>query len=183
MIYGVECDDPNCGFCYGRPTTTEKPMASDLFAHARRSDPRTSHSNADKVRPRVPKIRDQVLAFAHDREDFIDEDLVQAFPGTPESSYRKRRSELTEENWIVDTGRTRKNGDGNDSIVWQHRHRHPSPGPLIPRVVKATKAEKAGVEPHARHLEDFARAMRSEGRSAMADELQACADLMRKLAV
>jgi hypothetical protein len=32
MLYGVECDDPGCGFCYGRqPTTTEKPMAKDLF--------------------------------------------------------------------------------------------------------------------------------------------------------
>jgi hypothetical protein len=155
----------------------------DTLAHTRSTDPRTSHRAAHKVRPRAPTIRAQVLAFARNRMDFIDEDLVEAFPGSPESSYRKRRSELTEGNWIVDTGRTRRNGDGNDMVVWQHRDRHPSPPPLKARETKVRpKEDRARALAHATNLDSFADAMRKEGRSMMADELRECAAMMRRLA-
>jgi hypothetical protein len=153
--------------------------------HTRREDPDTSHKAARTLRRTRLSLRDKVLSFAADHADFIDEDLVHAFPDAPESSYRKRRSELTEEGWIVDSGRRRKNGDGNDMIVWVYRSRHPNPPPLIGRRTSGPEPRgpdrTAGLQ-HAANLEEGARQMRREGRAMWADQLQQAAEYIRSVA-
>lgn len=151
--------------------------------HTGRFDPRTSHRAARRLKPGRLTIRDRVLSFAADRPEFIDEDLVDAFPDAPESSYRKRRTELTEEGWIVDSERTRNNRDGNAEIVWVYRSKHPSPPPLRSRrATKATKGEvRAQAEAHATRLDQFAASMKKEGRGPFANALLDAADFIRNV--
>lgn len=95
----------------------------------RNPDHATSEKAANTVR-RQP-IRKQVLTFSETADNgFIDEQLQALNPDAPESSYRKRRSELTDEGYILDTGVTRKNSKGQDSTVWIHRKFHPAPPPI-----------------------------------------------------
>lgn len=152
------------------------------FAHARRDDPDTSHLAADTIRPAVPTIRLQVKNYAHEHFEFTDDELVHAFPDSPESSYRKRRSELTEQGWIVDTGKRRANGDGNLCIVWQHRDHHPDPPPLKTKSGKASKETKAEAQSYVPQLRNYARQMRGEGRGAFANDLERAAELIAQLA-
>lgn len=82
----------------------------------------TSIAAAVKVSERKPSIRKIVEDFALTRpEGFIDEELQALDPNAPESSFRKRRTELADVNTIVPTGLTRKNSKGQDCIVWTHR--------------------------------------------------------------
>ena len=103
----------------------------DLFAvppakskpATRTDDHPTSIKAAARAEAAQGTIRFHVHKFAKDAGEagFIDADLIAAFPDAPESSYRKRRSELTAEGLIVDSGRQRQNDHGNDEIVWIHR--------------------------------------------------------------
>lgn len=68
-------------------------------------------------------IRDAVLAFAKSAgaAGFIDHDLRAINPDAPESSIRKRRSELTQQGIIVNTGNTRTNENGVSAFIFKHR--------------------------------------------------------------
>lgn len=93
-------------------------------------DHATSEKAANKVQRKT--IRSIVLTFAEGMSNgFIDEQVFALNPDAPESSYRKRRSELTEEGFILDTGTERKNSKGQDCTVWIHRKFHPAPPPLL----------------------------------------------------
>ena len=61
---------------------------------------------------------------------------------TAESSVRKRRSELAQENVLLDTGRVRKNRHGNEEKVWMHREFHHNPPPLVDRVQPISKDQQ-----------------------------------------
>lgn len=94
------------------------------------SDHATSEAAAAKVSQRKPTIRALVLIYAQQASNgFIDDDLRVIDPDAPESSLRKRRSELTDDNLILDSGRTRHNKHGLESKVWIHRKFHPNPPP------------------------------------------------------
>lgn len=95
----------------------------DIPPRSRRDDPDTSAKAAKKIEPFAPTIRQQVERFAQEagHAGFIDEDLSIQFGAENVSSYRTRRAELTDGNVILDTGKRRHNGAGNECIVWIHR--------------------------------------------------------------
>jgi hypothetical protein len=151
-------------------------------APTRSGDPRTSYAAADAISPHVPTIREQVLAWAETKpEGFIDEELSDHF-GAEGSSYRTRRAELTEEQWIIDTGRERENGHGRLCVIWKHRSHVVMPPPLKPRAQPPSTAAKDEGRDMADKLGRFAEQMRREGRAAFSDELLEAQRIMRELA-
>lgn len=86
---------------------------------ARRADPETSFEAAHSVSDRVSKLQADVLAFAKraGREGFTDVELNSHFHHTG-STYRTRRSELTEAGKIVDSTIRRTYNSGRRHIVW-----------------------------------------------------------------
>lgn len=103
----------------------EEPPA-DLFsyrppeqAHARHSDPDTSHDAARSVSPKVAKVQRQVLAYAASKPDgFTDRHLQDAFADST-STYRTRRSELVAKGYIRDSGERSVLHGRRRFIVWQ----------------------------------------------------------------
>lgn len=94
-----------------------------LAAHARGSDPRTSHLAAKAVSPSLTELQGQVESFALScgRHGFTDRDLARHF-GDSGSTMRSRRAELTRRGVIEDSGRrTKPEGSGRLHIVWKHR--------------------------------------------------------------
>jgi hypothetical protein len=70
--------------------------------------------------PVTGKIAVDVLLWFRSRGAYggTDHELTLAFPDAPESSYRKRRTELTQKGLLRDSGRTRKNAKLYDQVVW-----------------------------------------------------------------
>ena len=66
------------------------------------------------------KIATRVLLWFRSRGAYggTDYELKLAFPDAPESSYRKRRSELSQLGLLRDSGKTRKNANMYDQVVW-----------------------------------------------------------------
>ena len=96
----------------------------------RTPDHATSEAAAGKVKRLT--IRARVLCYAENTpRGFIDEQLHELSPSSPESSFRKRRSELSDECIILDTGRTRANSHGDQCVIWCHRKFHPNPPPIV----------------------------------------------------
>lgn len=112
----------------------------------RTSDHQTSISAAKAVEPVRETLKQIVLRFAKDAGPggFTDSDLVNFDPGKAESSLRKRRTELTEKNWIVSAGFTRPNDRYQSEMVWLHRDFADSPPPLVeaPKRAKKVSAEE-----------------------------------------
>lgn len=101
------------------------------------------HSTSEKAASGVKRqtIRARVLAFAESMPGgFIDEQVQQLELGRPESSFRKRRTELTDDGYILDSGVERKNSKGQDCTVWIHRKFHPAPPPIKVKV-RGTRAQ------------------------------------------
>lgn len=96
------------------------------------------HSTSEQAARKVNRvtIRSRVLAFAEGMPNaFIDEQVRALDPASPESSWRKRRSELADEGYILNTGVTRPNSFGDQCIVWIHRKFHPAPPPIKVKAV------------------------------------------------
>lgn len=93
------------------------------------------HSTSIKAAQRVKRVtlREAVLNYALSVNGFTDEDLRKQWPGQPESSLRKRRTELTQENYILEVGSTTTNDHGQSVKLWQHRDHHPCPPPIVDR--------------------------------------------------
>lgn len=91
-------------------------------AHARRTDPDTSHRAAREVTPHLDTIRAEVerWALGCGPEGFIDEELSAAFEASDSSSYRTRRAELTDAGRIVFSGRKRLNSSMRQCMIWMH---------------------------------------------------------------
>ena len=111
----------------------------ELAGMVRRDDHATSIAAATTVR-RVT-LRQCVLDIALQKGalGITDDELKVAHPDTPESSVRKRRTELAQENVLLDTGRTRMNRHGQDEAVWVHRDFHAFPPPLVERTAPMSK--------------------------------------------
>lgn len=156
--------------------------------HTRSSDPDTSHGAADTLRPRAPSIRKQVLDFALERgRTFTDDELVLSHPAAPESSFRKRRSELTEENRIVDSRRRSLNRHENEVILWVHRDHARQygvdPGPVRKRTSERQLRSDlvAAARAKAATLRGFGPGLRGQGMSALAGDLEEAAGLLERL--
>jgi hypothetical protein len=102
-------------------------MPDDLFggdrAHARRSDPQTSHRAADVVSAGLNAIQRQVEAYGKSRlAGFLDIELVEAIPDLGPSTLRTRRAELVARNILLDSGkRITPEGHSSPHTVWIHR--------------------------------------------------------------
>lgn len=157
---------------------------ADLFgpAVARTTDPQTSHDAAEAVTPATPTIRKQVWDFAQGRgpEGFIDEDLVLKWPDAPESSYRKRRCELTESNYILDSGRTRRNRAGMDCIVWVARVFVPNAPPTTKLEARPT-VDQAEARRLVRDLMEGATIATGYGLVGVAQNMRDAAQMLRAL--
>ncbi len=90
-------------------------------ALARRSDPITSHEAAEAATKEITRKQRQVLAYAYRRgsEGFTDLDLEKNFEDYS-STYRSRRSELTDLAMIRDSGSKMKpRARGRSYIIWR----------------------------------------------------------------
>lgn len=115
-----------------------KQANAQVIGMTRNPDHQTSISAAEKVAGRKLTIRERVEVFALARPTgFIDSEIVAAFASHPESSFRKRRTELTQEAVIVPTEMTRKNSAGQDCIVFMHRDHMINPPPLKKRAASS----------------------------------------------
>lgn len=96
---------------------------SEPAAHARRTDPGTSHEAARAVTPGITELQAVVERYALERgpEGFTDAAMSDALDDAS-STFRTRRSELTVRGIILDSGRRAKHGDSDrNRIVWVHR--------------------------------------------------------------
>jgi hypothetical protein len=91
------------------------------MAHARNTDPITSHEAAASVND-ITKTQEFILkALVRPRTDI---DLVEAYrnlklaPRASESGIRSRRAELVRAGLIMDTGERVKLASGRNAIVW-----------------------------------------------------------------
>jgi hypothetical protein len=123
-------------------------MSHDIQGMVRRDDHRTSVDAAINLKARRFTLREQVIEFAKASlaHGLTDDELKTARPETPESSLRKRRTELAQENILVETGVTRVNRHGQDEKVWMHRDFHPSPPPIVERDISAKPSRIARLE-------------------------------------
>lgn len=173
-------------------------MGDDLFAiptgrpkppRTANAAPETSHRAAAKVDPVVRSVRDQVIDFAKraGEQGFTDGQIVALgddwFEG--DRTYRPRRTELTDENIILDSGRRVENERGNPVVVWVHRDFCPDAPPI--REAGESREPKRAAKPKSEgremavQLGQFAKQMKAEGRTWFADELERAADLMARL--
>jgi hypothetical protein len=96
----------------------------EMQAQTRANDHATSKAAAKAIDKVSGKIALAVLSYARQNpQGFIDDDLKVAFSNAPESSYRKRRSELTNRGYLepkmgLGLPMTRKNRNGRDETVW-----------------------------------------------------------------
>ena len=94
-------------------------------AHARKSDPITSHLAADAVGDTTPLQRRILTLFEVSHIGLNDEQLIvmyksafgHVWPAT-ESSLRSRRNDLVVKGHLRDSGQTRPTATGHKSIVW-----------------------------------------------------------------
>lgn len=104
----------------------------EIEAHARRTDPGTSHAAAASVTPRIRESQDLVLRALRRLGPATDETLVayyadaaRRFPGRirqqSPSGIRTRRRELTDAELVFDTGRRTVLKSGRKAIVWAAR--------------------------------------------------------------
>jgi hypothetical protein len=125
----------------------EDPGTIDLLdGMVRKPDHETSIKAARGVRRFT--LREIVEQYARDcgRSGFTDEDLKLMQPPRPESSLRKRRTELAQENIVLETGRTRTNDFAQQEKVWVHRDFHPSPPPIQERDTTPKQSRLARAE-------------------------------------
>ena len=155
-------------------------------AHARRTDPDTSHWAAKAVTPGLPDLQATVEGFAHwcGPDGFTDLDLSESLDSDT-STYRTRRAELTARNIIVDSGRKRRTGESPHlRIVWVHRAFATNPPPVVdaPASAPANDVLKGEALAHAAKLRVMAVGFRRQGLGPASDEVEHAAELLTKLA-
>jgi hypothetical protein len=156
---------------------------SEERAHARVSDPGTSHAAAAAVTPGLPTLQAMVERWALRRpEGFLDVDLTLAHPDLGPSTLRTRRSELGARNIIVDSGRRiTPAGATTPHTVWLHRSFVFDPPPLLPppETKAPTDDNRAARVAFAVKMDGYAKTAKAEGRSFLAAELTEAARLLR----
>lgn len=162
---------------------------SDLFnapadqAHARRTDPKTSHQAADSVTPDLRQLQARVADYAKRRglSGFTDAEMSHDLKDDT-STYRTRRSELTARNIILDSGERRTFGESTrQRIVWKHRDYVKNAPSVCDPPKPASDEDRADGRDMAIKLAGFAVSMKKEGRAMFADELSEAAAIMKRL--
>lgn len=154
-------------------------------AHARNTDPETSHEAADFATLGIQTARTMVERFAYKQgpAGFVDAQMSDQF-GDTGSTLRTRRSELTSQNIILDSGRVAKYGESDrNRIVWVHRDFVPNAPPRLDEVAAPAKNEhRQEALAMAAEFEGYGRSFRAEGRAAISERCAAVAALLRSLA-
>lgn len=78
---------------------------------------RTSREAAEKIEPKAGTIRYQIYSAIKDNNGLTDYELETLLRGKHQTISASRRS-LVLDGWLIDSGRTRKNPQGNECIVW-----------------------------------------------------------------
>jgi hypothetical protein len=168
-------------------------MPESLFermdkAHARRTDPETSHEAAAHATLGIERQRRlvEVYAVARGAVGFMDAQLEDAHPTESDSGLRTRRSELTARNIILDSGRRdRMPGSPRKRIVWAHRDFIDNAPPIRDAPPSSAQLTVDRAEAHAKAtlLATIAAGLRrTHGLDAAATEIEAAAELLRRLA-
>lgn len=91
-----------------------------MEAHARNTDPDTSHEAAEAIAPRIAQVQAAVLRFAAlcGGRGFTDLDLNAHF-ASGSSTYRSRRAELVGLGLVEDSGIRTGNGKGRKHALWR----------------------------------------------------------------
>lgn len=157
-------------------------------AHARRSDPGTSHEAAAAVtRWGLLPLQRIVEAYASRFGDgFYDVDLCEAHPDIGESTLRTRRAELVARNILLPHGKGKPAGSTTNHTKWIHRNFATG---LVPDVVEPPAPAAPEVEPDLRSdaltmaakLDAYSTTQRNEGRVYLSNELAEAARIMRGL--
>jgi hypothetical protein len=156
---------------------------SEQTAHARRHDPQTSYEAADATTPRLRELQAHVEAYARriGPGGFTDAQLAADLDDAG-STYRTRRSELTDRNIILDSGQRRTFGPSpRRRIVWVHRD-YVANAPAIcepPPSPAQREQYRAQGEQHAAKMEAQATQMANEGRALFAQSLRETAQFIR----
>lgn len=108
---------------FGPPADVERAVEPE--AHARRSDPETSHEAARSV-DKIRESQEAILAvFREHGRPMTDDELLRRYRAShahdrpqSDSGIRTRRSELVEANRLVDTGQRVRLSSGRRAIVW-----------------------------------------------------------------
>lgn len=77
----------------------------------------TSSSAAKNVLPRTGSIRRQIFDLIQNHNGLTDDALERILEGKHQTISASRHS-LVKDGWLVDSGRTAKNAQGNDCIIW-----------------------------------------------------------------
>jgi hypothetical protein len=155
----------------------------DDHAHARRTDPDTSHDAAAAVSPDLRALQMRVEAFAlrAGPHGFTDAEM-EANLGDSGSTLRTRRSELSARNIVLDSGQRRTFGDSaRRRIVWVHRSFVPDAPPICEPPRTLSKDERGQAGAYAARLDQLANQMGNEGRVAIEREFRSIAEFLRGL--
>jgi hypothetical protein len=161
----------------------------DLFSQpprpavARRADPGTSHDAAAAVTPGLRELQARVEAYARriGAGGFTDAQMAADLEDTT-STLRTRRAELAARRIVIDTGRRRTWGDSPRlRSVWVHRDFVHEPPAVIDAPVPIKEAREEALI-RAATLDSMAATFRERGSTLPADELEASARLLRRLA-
>ena len=89
-----------------------------------KNHPDTSVEAGQRVLPRSGTYRRIVFLFILRAfpEGYTDEEM-QSLLAMPPNTQRPRRNELMNDDWIVDSGKRRKNASGLNAIVWIYNPR------------------------------------------------------------
>jgi len=153
-------------------------------AHARASDPQTSHDAAAAITPGLPEIQAKVERWAIQAgaRGFTDLAMCDAMEDST-STLRSRRAELTDRNIILDTGQRRTEGDSpRERIVWVHRSYFVGAPPICEPAKPITSADKAEARSLSIELARLAKGFRSQGLGIAADKIDEGARLLGRLA-
>lgn len=152
-------------------------------AHARLTDPQTSHQAADAITPDLPALQARVADYARRAGPggFTDAQMEDDLDDQG-STYRTRRRELAARNIVIDSGQTRRYGESTrQRIVWLHRDFVPHAPPVCDAPAVVTDVDREAGRAWAKRLEAMADSLRREGRSMLADELVAAAGSLKRL--
>lgn len=103
-----------------RQTMSSQPLRAirDNVVVVSKRAQRTSRQAAERLEPNAGTIRYQVYSAIKDNNGLTDSELETLLRGKHQTVSASRRS-LVLDGFIIDSGRTRKNAQGNECIVWQ----------------------------------------------------------------
>jgi hypothetical protein len=103
---------------YGGAGVSKMKDKWDPVAHARRTDPSTSHEAAAEVTKKLTAYQESVMNLFLIRGEMTDVDLQNYYGLSAGSTFRTRRSELVKMGKLRNSGRKRVQ-DGSNRIIWE----------------------------------------------------------------